>query len=359
MIRVLMIGNDSSVKGGITSVINQFKENLWSEDFELDYLSTYKYQDNFRKILFFASKYFALCRMLRKKKYDIIHIHMAYGGSFWRKYLIFKKCRRKGLKIILHLHGSCFRDWFENASMRAKEKTVLMFEQVDALIVLGDKWKNYVESIAPKSRIVVLNNSVKIPGETTKYCEPFKFLFLGVLTKRKGVYDIVTALSMLPMDIQEKIRVIIGGSGEEEIRLKREITKQKLQDNILFRGWVSGYDKECLFRDCQAFLLPSYNEGLPVAILEAMSYGMPVISTNVGDIETAVYDGINGFIVMPGDCNALKNALMKLLDQRKYNEFSQMSRSLCETKFSSDIYFEKVAELYRQVYVCELKHGKI
>lgn len=95
-------------------------------------------------------------------------------------------------------------------------------------------------------------------------------------------------------------------------------------------------------------VLPSYNEGLPMAVLEAMSYGLPIVSTKVGDIPVAVKDGVNGYIVEPGDIVALKDSLQKMLsmNDKEWQKFSDNSRKITEDSFNDKDYYKKIAEAY-------------
>mgnify|MGYP000429415235 FL=1 len=95
-------------------------------------------------------------------------------------------------------------------------------------------------------------------------------------------------------------------------------------------------------------VLPSYNEGLPIAILEAMSYGLPIISTNVGSIGEAVKEKENGFLIEPGDVDSLAHAMIQLTNNSiLWKKESRASRNICETKFSENVFFEAVEKIYR------------
>jgi glycosyltransferase involved in cell wall biosynthesis len=93
------------------------------------------------------------------------------------------------------------------------------------------------------------------------------------------------------------------------------IEKNNLQSIVKYAGWVSGELKESLLKGADVYILPSYNEGLPISILEAMSYKLPIISTPVGGITEVVHNNINGFIIQPGDKQAMFDALNKLIEQ--------------------------------------------
>ena len=100
--------------------------------------------------------------------------------------------------------------------------------------------------------------------------------------------------------------------GETE-RLLTYLADHKLETLVQFEGWVSGEKKHELLSSSDVYILPSYHEGLPISILEAMNYQLPVIATPVGGTAEAVQEGINGFLVTPGDKDALYDRLLQFL----------------------------------------------
>lgn len=102
-------------------------------------------------------------------------------------------------------------------------------------------------------------------------------------------------------------------------KAKEYIKQNKLENIAFYQGWISGKNKIELLNRADAYVLPSYNEGLPVSILESMSYHLPIISTNVGGIPEIVKDGVNGFIIEPGN-KKMKKAIDNLLFNRELRE---------------------------------------
>ena len=144
--------------------------------------------------------------------------------------------------------------------------------------------------------------------------------------------------------------VLIAGSGAEENQLKEYTEQNDLQSYVDFLGWITKEQKPSLLEKADVLVLPSYNEGLPIAILEAMSYALPIISTDVGSIAEAVQEDVNGFLIAPGDVNALTDAMVKLtVNTKLWKEESSMSRLICEKKFSEDVFFKEVERVYFDV----------
>lgn len=314
---VLMVGNDPSVKGGMTSVIVQLLSYDWdAHGIHMSFIPTYIEGNPVRKVLFFAKSLLHIRKQLKRfnpHRPDIVHIHMSYRGSFVRARIIHQMCKCANVPDIVHMHGSEFSKWFSSCREKKQRQIREFLSEVNRVIVLGDSWKKRIQSIEPDTTIQVVHNSVKIP-ELDKINQwnntTFQVLYMGVLIKRRGVSDLLDAVAMLRDDnLLGNMRFIVAGTGSEEVLLKDKVKKSNLEDVVHFTGWVNGDEKALLYQESQAFVLPSYNEGLPVAVLEAISYGLPVISTDIGDIQAAVHDGENGIIITPGDISALVDAL--------------------------------------------------
>lgn len=351
-IKVLMIGNDLSVKGGITSVISQILEYNWSsENIEIQFIPTYIESNKIKKIFYFIRAYYKIRKKIKEYNPDLVHIHMSYKGSFYRKYIIHKLCRKYGVSDIIHMHGSEFKVWFDNSNNYIKQKIRLLLREANAVIVLGEKWNKDINKVETDTNRVVLSNTVSIPKEVIRWNNPFQVIFLGVLIKRKGVEDLLNAIAILKKTNSIGCaRFVIAGSGAEEEKLKEQCKKMEIDDRVEFIGWVDGQKKIKLLKESQLLVLPSYNEGLPIAIIEAISYGMPVVSTDVGDVFAAVKDNINGYLIEPGDIEELAKALKKIiLDRNLYEKMSKMSRIIAEELFSDKKFFLKLSSCYQEI----------
>ena len=352
--KVLMLGNHDSVHGGITSVIKQLLNYNWKDNnSQMKIISTCKYKTKLLKILYFIGAYFKIILYIVKEKPDIVHVHMSHSGSFERVNLIKKMCIKLKTPIIVHLHGSEFKKFYDNSSSKKQKEISRFFEEVSGIIALGKKWERVVLDISKNANVIVLNNTVKIPEVVGHDEKDLQILFLGVLIERKGVLDILKALKKLnDIGILEEynIQFNIAGNGAEESKLKEFVKLNGMNKYVNFLGWINDEEKKDMLKINQLFVLPSYNEGLPIAILEAMSYGLAVISTNVGSIQEAVYDEINGFIVKPGDVDGYVEVLKKLIlnkDLRK--KMMREFRRIALQEFDEKNYFKKIKILYEEI----------
>ena len=348
-IRVLMFGPSLNVTGGMTAVVNNWINSGIEGLVELNYISTIDYNEpgKYFKKLSNAIRSFIKYITTKSKNYDLIHIHLAYDMSFYRKLIIVIIGNFKNDLIFLHLHGSEFERFYKESGWLQKNLISWMFNHVDVLLVLSKKWKLFVENICDSRNINILYNGAD--PEVFKPYPPKKnninILFMGVLGRRKGSYDLIEAFIPIYNKFPN-VSLMLGGDGEIEKTF--DTVKDKLiDDRVKLMGWLQGQDKIDAFRNADIYILPSYNEGLPVSILEAMAAGLPIISTPVGGIPEAVIDGVNGYLIEPGDIESISNKIDKLcVDDSLREVMGKESIRLINEKFHLRACIEDLHALY-------------
>ncbi len=312
--RILMTGDyfKHNHPGGISAVVQYWSRNIE----ELQYYPIYHTGGKFIKGFWFVTSYLRLFfRLCTDRKIKIVHLHTAADGSFKRNSQLIRMVRIFGKRIILHIHASRFKDFFDESSENLRCRIISTLKCTDRLIVLSESWKEWFISkgIEP-GKITILNNITPLPTlipQESVNDGKLHLLFMGEIGQRKGIFDILEALYAHKDEIAGRLELKIGGNRNEDI-LKARIKEYGLEGEVSFEGWVSGNKKLKLFNWAQVFILPSFNEGLPISILEAMSYGCPIISTPVGGIPEVVTD--NGILVTPGNSEEIFAAIRKYLD---------------------------------------------
>ena len=318
--KVLMIGSHLQVKGGITQVVKNYYQAGIGEKVDLSYYPTYYGKSLPINILYFTLRVINLFiqLFLFSRVYDVAHIHMSYKGSFTRKRIIINILARKKIPIVLHMHGSSFKDYYKESSKGKQKQISDTLNKARIIVALGISWKNYFESIS-STKVISLDNAVFPKKHETILNEKMYITTMGVLSKRKGTYDIIEVAKKLRGKIDEKYKFLIAGDGDIE-KVKKLIELNGLSDMFLIPGWISDSEEiERIYRKSVIYILPSYNEGMPMSILEAMSYGIPIISTNVGSI-AAVVEKENGYVVNPGDIESIESCIQQLLKNEEKNE---------------------------------------
>ena len=312
--RILMTGDYylNSHPGGISAVVD-----YWSRNFEtLNYYPIYKNGGKLVKGWWFLTSYARLAfRMLTDRKVEIIHQHTAADGSFWRNAQLVRLCKFFGKKVILHIHASRFKDFHDEASPDDRKRIIQTLKSTDRLIVLSESWKQWFMGIGiEEDKLTVLHNITPEPTiipEVRHEDGKVRFLFLGEIGPRKGVFDILRGLAAHRSEAEGRLVLHVGGNRNEK-ELLDTISSNRLEEMVVFEGWVSGRKKLELLNLADVYILPSFNEGLPISILEAMSYGCPIISTPVGGIPEVVDS--NGILVTPGDSEQIWKAMKRYID---------------------------------------------
>lgn len=346
--KVLMIGAGRDVRGGVSSVVNSYYDAGLDKLCELTYLPTMEDGSKLKKLLVAAVARIRFERMIRKN--DILHVHMSSDNSFYRKAVFIRKAHKEGKKIIIHMHGSTFDLFYKERCNDAQKQQVReIFAMADQVIALSEDWKEFLaEYICDEQKIVVIYNAVKIPEAYQKDYANRKMLFLGILGQRKGTYDLIEVLPEILRQYPD-CHVYFGGDGERQ-QAEQMCREQGIADHVTFLGWVRGAEKEKLLKECSIYVLPTYHEGMPMSILEAMSYGMAVVSTYVGGIPHIITNGENGLLCEAGDQAALKDKLLKLLGNENLRAvLGQNAYNMMTQEFDVRENVKRVYEMYEQL----------
>ncbi|MEI3435698.1 MAG: glycosyltransferase family 4 protein [Clostridia bacterium] len=345
-IKVLMIGPARDVKGGMTSVIDNYFEYGLNSKVELKYIETIN--DKCKLLKFFKERKGFIDFKKNINKYDIVHIHMASRRSAFRKGKYLRIAKKNDKKVILHIHGAEFKIFLEECNIKQKKYIEETLNLADKIIVLSEGWKKYFETIVSKDKIEVIYNSIVIPDEFDKDINSSKLLFLGRFGHRKGIYDLIDVIERLH---NEDFSVKLYAGGDGEIQKVKSIVKEKnLENNIEILGWIKGKNKENYLRKCSIYILPSYNEGLPMSLIEGMAYKNIPISTNVGGIPELISNNQNGILITPGNKEELYLSIKRLLEDSKLRKkLSDNARKTTEEKFNIKNNIEKLLSVYYQL----------
>lgn len=342
-----MCGSSLSVKGGMVSVIKNYLDYEKWDGIKITYIPTHVEKSKYLLIPFFC---IACCRilfLLAFHKVDIMHLHTAERGSFYRKAFLVQISYIFGVKTIMHHHGAEFEIFYDSLSKKKKDYVNRILNLVDVNIVLSKRLVPMIRNKAPEANVVVLYNAVNAYCENPYNLNAKNILFLGRLGERKGVYDLLSAIKKMDADIDKDIMFYLCGDGEID-KVKERITELEIEHRIAHVGWIDGKQKEMFISKTMINVLPSYNEGLPMTILETMAYGIPNVSTAVASIPEVLHDNENGFLICPGEVERLVECIKELInriDLRK--SFSEKSFLLIKSSFSLDASMKEVSGIYK------------
>lgn len=347
--KILMVGPDRTVHGGISALVNSYYEAGLDEKVELKYIGTMREGSKLKKLFVAAGALFEFVRCV--DDYDIVHANFSSDSSFMRKSLFIRIAKRRGKKIVLHQHGGDFRNYYSNElSDRGRRYVRRILDMGDLMLVLTDSWREFFGTLTEPAKIHVLPNGVVTKGietDTATFSKDMnKILFLGRICVDKGIKELIRATKKLHEE-NDKVRLVMGGIYEDE-SFRRVIEKNS--DFISYVGWVTGSDKEKYLRECGILALPSYYEGLPVTLVEGMLYGCCVVASRVGGIPDIIEDEKDGILVNAKDAKALKNGLERVMKDKELSDrLSCNGVKKALGKYSIEKLSEKLVGYYSQV----------
>lgn len=329
-------------KGGVAQVVN-----LYSRFFETFYhVTTTNKTNKFNKVLLFFKAFFKTIYYFITKDITIVHIHTASYNSFYRKKYFINLSKLFNKKIVLHIHGGGFKDFYKSKPDKIKKQLL----KCDEIIALSDSWKDFFENEVGLQNVNVIPNIIDYPKEKTgniKIKEKINILFLGGISKDKGFYDICSAVKdNIEFIRTKKIIFTIAGAGNNNA-IDSEYSEVLKYMN--FTGFLTGEQKSNAYKNADIYILPSYIEGVPLSVLEAMSYKLPIIATNVGGIPDILKENINGYMINPGKPNEIYDAIKKmiLLSNDDLNNMKSKSFELVQNHLPNNVE-RKLVELYNR-----------
>ncbi len=363
---VLMVGTDLAGTGGIRAVVQGYIDGGLFERFPCVYVTTHRNGSTWLKLRTAVAAWIAVAFELVRLEAPLVHVQTASRASFWRKSVVCLLARAFRRPYLLHVHGGGFVQFYERECSRPAQRLVRsIFAHAALVIALSEEWRSAFLRICPAARVEVLPNAVAVPNAAavpeatalpdagtardSRTAPPAEgdrtLLFLGDVSAAKGVLDLIRAVSRIAGRFPQLKLVCAGRGAIDEARdLARRLG---VADRLLCPGWLDPERKRAALAAASAFILPSYAEGMPIALLEAMSFGLPVIASRVGGIPQVVEDGANGLLVEPGDVEGLAAAIARLLEDPSLGErLGAAARSTVERRFSLDSALARLAGIY-------------
>lgn len=298
--------------------------------------------------------YHQVKRIIREGGYDIIHCHTPVGAAVAR--LAARKVRKNGTKVIYTAHGFHF---FKGASLVNWlvyfPVEWLLSPLTDVLITINREDYDRAKRLLRAKRIVyipgvgidtarfrgnaekgaALRRELGIPEEATV------LLSVGDLNKNKNHRAVLEALAGME---NRNLYYVVCGRGPLKEELEALAREKGLGDRVRFMGYRN--DIPAFYAMADVFVFPSFREGLSVSVMEAMASGLPVVCSRIRGNTDMVEDGVNGYLMEPGNPDSIAGALRRLEDGGKWEEISRNNLEKAE-EYSLAV----IAEQYRKVYL--------
>ncbi len=347
---ILMLGPSMAYPGGMTEVVRAYAAQGIFEAWPVSYVSTYNGRGIFIQLRSWLP---ALCRVLLllvQRRVALVHVHSAAYGSFWRKAALCALASAFRVPYLFHLHDGRFPVFYQRGCNGfAKSWVRAVLRKAARVVVLTQRWRDEVRNIEPTARIAIIGNPVAVSILVRPLRRPAReVLFLGWLHQDKGVLDLMRAIPIILRSVPEATFVLAGtGDMDSMMTLARSLGVERA---IRWPGWVDGAEKDNLLREADVFVLPSYYEGLPVGVLEAMACGVPVVATSVGGIPDVIEDRVNGLLVDPGEPEVLARAIVTILtDDALRARLREAAHRDVRKWFSTETVIGDLESLYREL----------
>ncbi|MDY6900049.1 MAG: glycosyltransferase family 4 protein [Cyanobacteriota bacterium] len=350
-LNILMLGASLKQNGGIATVEKLMLKHA-AEDVRFQHITSHDEGTVLHRIKVFIKAFVVLLWNLITSKADIVHVHISDGGSLVRKAIIAMIAFLFNKPVLIHAHGAEFHLTYSKLPKWGQLFFGKIFRSCDGFIVLSKTWEEYyINNLGlNKEKVIVLPNPTELPVQVPDRADTssIKIGFFGRVGSRKGTFDLIKAFADIPDAFKQKSELIIAGDGDIE-EAQRLAQRLNLENRIQFLGWIDSQTRDKLLADIDLFVLPSYNEGLPMALLEAMGWGLPVIVTPVGGIPELITSTENGLLVNPGDVQKLSEAMQKLIGNESLRFSLGNAARETVTPFDIKTYCSQVDEIYRSV----------
>lgn len=292
-------------------------------------------------------------------KPEICHISTAFGLSFVKHSVCVAIARLLGSKVLLHPHCS-FYILYEQQGKAWQWFVRKVIGLCSGVVVLSNEWKT-LQVILPECQIYSLPNAIdllsyvdvgreKIESKSENHC--LHVLYLGYLGKAKGSFDLICAAQKVLNQEQGVVFELVGkelATGELN-QLHAQVADADLEQFIHIKPAVAGTEKIKLFRSADIFVYPSYHEGMPMAVIEAMACGLPIVATQVGGLPDLVFPGLNGLLVPSGQPDQLANAIHKLIVNPQIRHSMQASSfQIAQENFDVETHVTRLLDIYQSL----------
>lgn len=311
-----------------------------------------------RRVMSLIKAFFLWREVLREKPKAIVHYNFPLSTrAIFRDSLFIREAIRKKHRVLVHIHGGLYLT-AEKIPVVQKKILKWVFSQDVPFLVLSDKEKEMVTKRFGAQRVTVLPNCVDLQDaaaferQKKAETEPLTIGYLGRIEYNKGMAELLAACRRL-RDEGVDFRMVMAGMEQGTEAFVSQFEKA-LGNRFRYVGVVSGKVKSDFFKQIDVFAMPTYFEGLPMSLLESMSYGVVPVVTPVGSIPQVVTDGKNGILVGVRQVEPLADAIRRLATDRE--QTLNMGREAKETifsDFSPKHYVEQLNQVYESLTCCD------
>lgn len=341
--RVMMVGSAQKSNGGVSTVLKTLKRSTIWDKYQCYWLETQIQSNKFVKLVYAIKSY--IIAFFTIYKFDIVHFHTVPDISLIVQFPVFLLALLWKKKIILHLHvGNQIKDYKNNPLFH------FCIKKSNKIILLSKRWEEIFKDYFYKYNVktdFLYNACVPVNDIDYEYHKK-TIIFAAHLNYNKGYRILLEAFSKIHK-LYPDWNLIIMGDGEVD-KAQKIAKGLDIINNVTFTGYIKGIEKELFFKEGGIYCMCSYKEGLPMVVLEAWAYGVPVITTPVGGLPEVLLDKKNALIFNFGDHNDLAEKLRYLINNYELRKnMSIFSKNFVQENFSLNIISMKLDLIYQSL----------
>ena len=347
---VLLLGPHRAAVSGVSTHLNLLLDSSLADEYDVVHFqvgSEGRDEGLIGKVLRLLVSPLFLAASIVFRHVSIVHLNTSLNPkAYWRDLVYLFVSKALGARVVYQVHGGELPRKFFARSPLLTSFLRWTLGIPDLVVVLAQVELRAYREFVPRQDVVALPNGIDcrpysgIPTVQSDSSRALQLVYVGRIAREKGLYETLQGLR-LAHELGVDARLVVAGSGPEEPRLRRYAQALGIAPRVCFVGPIFGADKVKLLSGADVMVLPSYSEGLPYALLEAMAAGVPVIATPVGAIPDVVSDGIHGFLVPARDGKAIAESLAVLAGDR--DKLSWMSRA-CRRRIRAAFSIERLAQ---------------
>jgi glycosyltransferase involved in cell wall biosynthesis len=279
-----------------------------------------------------------------------VHVNTSYFWAFLRDGLAIRMARLAGARTVLHLRGGDFPEWADAAGAAWRTFIAATLRKTDRVVALTEPTRRWLEAAEGAERVRYLPNfvsldAVGVPPDRSGRQGPPQVLFVGWLLEAKGVRELLEAARALP-----EARFTLVGPAEPRFTDTIRAELEALGERVRVLPAQPREEIFRLYREADVFVLPTWREGFPNVVVEAMAAGLPVVATRVGAIPEIVEDGRTGLLVARKDAAALTEALRRVVSDGAYRRaLGAAGRARAEQVYAFDAVLARLAGIYEEL----------
>lgn len=343
--RVLHLGPE--VRGGMTEAMRGLLASPLAERYELEMVATHRGAGPLRRLAVYGLALLRLTWWSLRGRGRIVHVHGTVRGSMYRKAVCVLLARALRRRVVFHVHSgpgdvATFRAGLGSASVVFFARA---FQAADVVIAVSSASARALEEAFGVEGIVVVPNAAPpVRPEAGERDLPVQALFLGGFANPVKGGEVL--LEALASPDTADVHIVLAGPGELPPSGRQLV---EAGEGTEWRGWLAPAERDALLHQAGIFVLPSTSEGLPMALLEAISRGMAVVATAVGGVPDVVEDGESALVVPPGDPEALATALARVASDPDLRARLGRAARARAAELGPDRLAERLDSLYRSL----------